>query len=211
MATRLIRRRASAFLLGSLAALVCCWSPALNAQALRLQPQIDLSLPNRISLQNGSLQIEQRIGLAVGARLSISFNPRLALLTGVSYSPGHATLYGAGRRFHVTAGNHLLTGTADVRYWLSPRGRRFSWEVHTGMGMVFGGAPAYQDLFESSMVSGLVGTSVRYQIGRLVTVKLGVRDRLYRIRLGHLKGGNSSSSPFQVSFGLDLPFHAQAP
>jgi hypothetical protein len=164
-----------------------------------------------MSMQHGSLQVEQRIGLAVGARLNISFNPRLDLVTGVSYSPGHAILHGAGRRFHVTAGSHLLTGTADARYWLSPRGRRFSWEVHTGIGLVFGGEPAYQDLFESSTIGGLVGTTVRYQIGRLVGVKLGVRDRLYRIRLGHQDGGGSSSSPFQVSFGLDLPFRRSAP
>jgi hypothetical protein len=145
-------------------------------------------------MRGGTLQVEQRIGLAVGARLTIIFTPRMDLVTGASYSPGHAVLHGAGRRFHVTAGNHLLTGTADARYWLSPPGRRLSWQVHTGVGFVFGGEPAYQDLFESSTVSGLVGTAVRYQI-----------------HLGHLNGGSSSSSPFQVSFGLDLPFHPQAP
>jgi hypothetical protein len=162
-------------------------------------------------MRGGTLQVEQRIGLAVGARLTIIFTPRMDLVTGASYSPGHAVLHGAGRRFHVTAGNHLLTGTPDARYWLSPPGRRLSWQVHTGVGFVFGGEPAYQDLFESSTVSGLVGTAVRYQISRLVALKVGLRNRLYRIHLGHLNGGSSSSSPFQVSFGLDLPFHPQAP
>jgi hypothetical protein len=211
VATRLIVQRAGAFLPGCLAALVCCWSPALNAQTLRFQPHADLSLPTRMSLQKGSLRVEQRVGLAIGARLTISFNPRLDVVTGASYSPGYAVLHGARSRFNVTAGNHLLTGTADARYWLSPPGRRLSWQVHTGVGLVFGGEPAYQDLFESSTVSGLVGTAVRYQIGRLMGIKLVLRDRLYRLRLGHLKGGGTSSSPFRVSFGLDLPFHTQAP
>jgi hypothetical protein len=141
-------------------------------------------------MRGGTLQVEQRIGLAVGARLTIIFTPRMDLVTGASYSPGHAVLHGAGRRFHVTAGNHLLTGTADARYWLSPPGRRLSWQVHTGVGFVFGGEPAYQDLFESSTVSGLVGTAVRYQISRLVALKVGLRNRLYRIHLGHLNGGS---------------------
>jgi hypothetical protein len=78
------------------------------------------------------------------------------------------------------------------------------------MGVVFGGQPAYEDLFESSTVSGILGTTIRCQIGRLGTLKLRIQDRLYRVRFG---GGDPGSSrpPLQVFFGLDLPFVESAP
>jgi hypothetical protein len=205
MATRLTPRRATALLWG-LATVLVCWSSALQAQELRLRPYADLSLPTRISVRNGLLHVGQRIGVAVSARLTIRFNQRLDAVTGVSYSPGHAIVQGAGSRFNVTTGTQLLTGTAGARYWLRPLARRLSWEAHSGVGVVFGGKPAYQDLFESSTLSGIIGSTVRYQIGRVVGLRLRIQDRLYRVRFGNQSAGRSSS-PLQLSFGLDLPFH----
>jgi hypothetical protein len=152
------------------------------------------------------LHVGQRIGVAVGARLTISLNQRLDAVTGVSYSPGYASVHGAGRRFNVTTGTHLLTATADARYWLRPVARSLSWEVHSGVGVVFGGEPAYQDLFESSTLSGIIGSTVRYQIGRVMGLRLRIQDRLYRVRFGN-RGAGGSSSPLRLSFGLDLPFY----
>ncbi len=78
------------------------------------------------------------------------------------------------------------------------------------MGVVFGGQPAYEDLFENSKVSGILGTTARYQIGRIVGLKLRVQHRLYQIRLG---GGEAGASrlPLQVSFGMSLPFVPASP
>ena len=192
------------FLLKWAAVLVCGSRANLNAQDIRLRPHIDLSVPTRISIQHGRLQLAQRIGLNVGARLILTFNPRFDAVTGVNYSPGYATLHAAGRQIDVATGSHLLTVTADARYWLVPPVRMLSWEVHTGLGVAFGGQPAYKDLFESSTVSGILGTTVRYEIGRLVGLRLRIHDRLYRVRFG---GQDSRSrSPLRVSFGLDLPF-----
>jgi hypothetical protein len=186
-------------------ALVCCWTSSLHAQELRLRPYADVSLPTRISVQDRLLHIGQRIGVAVGARLTVSFNRHFEAVTGVSYSPGYALVQGAGNRFSFSAGSHVLTASTEARYWLLPHGRRFSWEVHTGSGVAFGGTPAYLDLFESSTVSGIAGTTVRYQVGRLVGLKVRVQERIYRLRFGNRPTGGTSS-PLQLSFGLDLPF-----
>jgi hypothetical protein len=197
-------------LLGCAAALVSSRGSELNAQEVRLRPQAGLSLPSRISLQNGVLHVRQKIGVTVGARLTLIFNHRFDVVTGVSYSPGYAMFRGAGKQIDLGTGSHLLTAATGARYWLLPPPRRLSWEVHTGMGVVFGGQPAYDDLFESSTVSGILGTTIRCQIGRLVTLKLRVQERLYRVRFG---GGDPGSSrpPLQVSFGLELPIVESAP
>jgi hypothetical protein len=146
----------------------------------------------------------------VGARLTINFNRRFDAVAGVSYSPGYALVQGAGRRFSVATGTHVLRVASDARYWLRPLTRRLSWEVHTGVGIVFGGAPAYQDLFESSTMGGLVGTTVRYQFGRVMGLRLRLDDRVYRVRFGNRTAGRSGS-PLHLTLGLDLPVHRPGP
>jgi hypothetical protein len=185
-------------------------SSELNAQQVQLRPQAGLSLPTRISMQNGGLHVRQKIGVTVGARLTLTFNERFDMVTGVTYLPGYAILRGAGERFDVRTSSHLLTATTGARYWLLPLARMLSWEVHSGLGVVFGGQPAYEDLFESSTLGVVLGTTVRYQIGRIVSLKLRVQDRLYRVRFGGADASNSRS-PLQISFGVGLPFVGSAP
>jgi hypothetical protein len=185
-------------------------SSELNAQKVQLRPLAGFYLPTRISVHDRLLQVRQKIGVTMGARLTISFNDRFDVVTGVTYIPGYATLRGAGKRFDVAGSSHLLTAVTGARYWLLPPERKLAWEMHTGFGVAFGGQPAYEDLFESSTVSGILGTSVRYQLGRIVSLHLRVQERLYRVRFGGLDSG-SSKPPLQITFGLGLPFVESAP
>jgi hypothetical protein len=132
------------------------------------------------------------------------------VVTGVTYVPGYAMLRGAGKRINVGTSSHLLTGTTGARYWLLPPARKLSWEIHTGLGVVFGGQPAYEDLFESSTVSGILGTTAHYRIGRVARFQLRVQDRLYRVRFGGRSPG-SSRPPLQISVGLSVLFIESAP
>jgi hypothetical protein len=177
----------------------------LHAQRVEFRSRSGLYLPTRISLKHGSLNVEQKVGLRFGAGLTVAFNDRFDVVTGVTYIPGYAMFRGAGKDIQVRTGSHLLSGTTAARYWLVPSDRMLSWEVHTGLGVGFGGQAAYQDLFESSTVSGIVGTMVRYQIGRIVRLQLRVQNRLFRANFGR---GNppSTRSPLQVNFGLAFPF-----
>jgi hypothetical protein len=196
--------------LGCAAALVCGRSSGLDAQTVKLLPHTGLSLPTRVSIQNRVLHVRQKIGATVGARVTLTFNQRFDVVTGVTYIPGYAMFNGAGKRVQVAASSHLLTGTAGARYWLLPPARKFSWEVHTGVGVVFGGEPAYEDLFESSTLSGILGTTAHYKIGRIARLQLRVQDRLYRVRFG---GGDPGSTrpPLRISVGLGLLFLESAP
>ena len=202
--------RAVTLFLGCATALVCSRGSELKAQAVHFRTQAGLSLPTRISVQNQVLHIRQKVGVTVGARMTLTFNERFDVVTGVTYIPGYATFHGAGNRVDVGTRSHLLTGSTGARYWLLPPARRLSWEVHTGFGVVFGGQPAYEDLFESSTVSGIVGTTAHYKIGRIARVQVRVQERLYRVRFG---GGDPGSSrpPLQVSVGVGLLFLESAP
>jgi hypothetical protein len=181
------------------------WGSELKSQQVELRPQLALSLPTRISLQDGVLHVRQKIGMTVGARLIMTFNERFDVVTAVAYMPGYVMFHGAGRKIDVGAGSHVLSGTTGAQYWLLPRLRMLSWEVHTGLAVVFGGQPAYENLFESSTMSGILGTTVRYQIGRIVSLQLRVQERLYRVHFGHQEPGRPRP-PLQISFGLGFPF-----
>jgi hypothetical protein len=189
---------------GCAAALICGGSSVLNAQDIQLRSQAGLDLPTRISLQHGTLHVRQKVGVTMGSRLTVVFNPRFDVFTSVSYTPGYAVVHGGGKRIDIGTGSHLLTAATGARYWLRPPARALAWEVHTGLGVVFGGKPAYEDLFESSTVTGVLGTSVRYQIGQLLSLQMRIQERLYRVRFGGRDPGRSN--PLQVAFGFGLPF-----
>jgi len=191
--------------LGCAATLVCLWGSELNSQQLKLRPHATLSLPTRVSLENGLLHVRQKIGMTVGARLIMTFNERFDVVTGIAYMPGVVSFHGAGRKIDVATGSHVLSGSTGARYWLLPPTRMLSWEVHTALGVVFGGQPAYEDLFESSTVSGILGTAVRYQIGQIVSLHLRIQERLYRVHFGQQEPVRSRP-PLQISFGLGIPF-----
>ena len=191
--------------LGCAATLVCLWGSELNSQQLKLRPHATLSLPTRVSLENGLLHVRQKIGMTLGARLIMTFNERFDVVTGIAYTPGVVTFHGAGRKIDVATGSHVLSGSTGARYWLLPPTRMLSWEVHTALGLVFGGQPAYEDLFESSTVSGILGTAVRYQIGQIVSLHLRIQERLYRVHFGQQEPVRSRP-PLQISLGLGIPF-----
>jgi hypothetical protein len=162
-------------------------------------------MPTRISLKDGVLHVRQKLGVSFGARLTLTFSDRFDVVTGLTYIPGYAVFRGAGKQIALGTGSHVLTGSTGARYWLLSPEQMLSWEVHTGLGVAFGGQEAYEDLFESSTVSGIIGTMVRYQIGRIVRLQLRVQERLFRARFGPGHTG-SSRSPLQVTFGVAFPF-----
>lgn len=177
----------------------------LPAQVVQLRPVADVSLPTRFSLKNGTIHIRQKVGLTLGARMTVTFNDRFDVITAVTYSPGYATINAGGKRVAFDGGAHSLGSSASARYWVCPPGGKLSWELHGGLGMVFGGQPTYEDLFESSTVSGVLGSTWVYHIGRIVSLKLKLQERLFRLRFGMPSSG-SSKRPLQLSFGLGLPF-----
>lgn len=195
----------SAITLSSLAAALIFGIHEARAQEVHLRPQLGLYLPTKVSIQSGVLHIRQKVSIIAGARLTLSFNQRFDVVSGVTYMPGYAMFHRAGEEFELGTGAHVLTATTGAQYWLIPPGEVFSWEVHSGVGLVFGGQPAYDDLFASSTVTGILGTTVRYRVGQIVSFHLRIQDRIYRVRSGAAEPGRPRS-PLQISFGVGFPF-----
>jgi hypothetical protein len=199
------RWRGAVILMGCTAAFACSAGSTLQAQTVELRPLADVSFPTRFSMEDGTIHVRQKFGLALGARMTLTFNDRFDVVTAVTYSPGFATLHGAGTHIHLATGAPSRGAATGARYCLVPPPKKLSWEVHTGVGLVFGGEPAYEDLFQRSTLSGVLGTTLAYQIGRIVSLKLRIQERLCRFSFGSGATG-SPGRPLQVAFGLGFPF-----
>jgi len=202
---KLLERRTRALLLlGAGIATALALGLPLQAQVVEIQPIADLSLPTRIALRDGTLHVSQKVGLRFGARMTLTFSNRFDITNAVSYSPGSATLHGGGKKFQVSSASHSLSGTTAARYWLRTPDRPLSWEVHSGMNIVFGGKPSYMDLLDGSTLSAVMGTAVHYHAGRLLSFTLRAQQRLLRMSFGDQEP--SKSRPFKLSFAVGLPF-----
>ena len=184
-------------------ALVTVPAAPLLSQVVQVSPIANFSLPTKFSLKDGTLHVSQKVGVRFGARMTLTFNRRFDVTNAVTYSPGYATLHGGGKRISLTSGSHSLVGSTAARYWIRPPGQPLSLEVHTGLGLVFGGQPSYMDLLDGSTMTAALGTAVHYQLGQVVSFTLRADQRIFRVRFGDQPGGRSR--PFRVAFGLGLP------
>ena len=175
----------------------------LPAQTIVVRPIADLSFPTKFSFKGGTLRVSQKMGFRVGARMTLTFSDRFDIANAITYSPGHVTLHGAGEQLDLTGGSHSIAGSTAARYWIRPPGGPLSWQVHTGVGMAIGGNPSYLDLFETSTLSAVLGTTVRYQVGQLLSLTLKVQQRLLTLRSGQPAGPGSRS--LQTRFGVGFP------
>jgi hypothetical protein len=203
-ATRLEIRVRTLMLLAAGVPLFVAAAP-LQSQVVTISPIANLSVPTKFSLKNGTLNVSQKVGFRFGARMTLTFSDRFDVNNAVVYSPGYATLHGAGKLIQLKGSSHSLAASTSARYWLRPQGGPFAWEVHTTMGMAFGGQPSYLSLLESSTVSAALGTAVTYQVGQLVSLTLKLQQRLLKLHLGEHETTGSSRSPFRVTFGVGLP------
>jgi hypothetical protein len=201
-ATRQTRVR-GLLLLGAALAPVSLAAPPLHAQTIAIRPIANVSVPTKFSFRDGTIHVRQKVGLHFGVRLTLTFNDRFDITNAVTYSPGYATLHGAGKRIELRSGSHSLAGSTRARYWIRPPSERPSWEVHTGLGMSFGGQPSYLDLFEGSTMNAVLGTAVRYQVGQIVSFTVKLQQRLFRVRFGEQDWG--ASKPLRLAFGVGFP------
>lgn len=191
-------------LLGAAAGMTSASAVPLEAQQIEVRPIAKFSLPTKFSLQDGTLHVSQRVGVRFGAQMNVRLNERFDVTSAVTYSPGYATVSGSMKRVQVSSGAQSLAGATAARYWLRPRDLPLAWEVHSGVGLVFGGQPSYMELLDGSTMTASVGTSVRYRFRQLLSLSVRVEQRVLRLQFGDQLGG--SSRPFRVAFGVGLPF-----
>jgi hypothetical protein len=192
-------------------ALLSSRGPDLLAQEVQFRPRAGLYLPTKVSLHHGTLRLRQTVGVSLGAQLVLRFNERFDLFTGLTYIPAHATIRHTGDGLDLGAQSHRLAVATGANYRLLPRERPLSWVVRTGLGLEFGGGQTLEHLPRTSTLTGLVSTTLRLRVGRILTIDARIRDRFYRAEFGGAVARGRRHKAFQVSFGLGVPLLGLGP
>lgn len=180
---------------------------SLQAQEVQFYQRAGFYVPTRLSLRDGSIELRQSVGIKLGAGVTIRFNPRFDLVTAVTYIPGYAEFRGEGKRLELATRHHWFGASVGTRHRMASPWKQLTWELTSSLGMAAGGE-GFENLFESSTISAVVGTMVRYQVGRWVRLQMRIQERLCRFRLdgADAPGGK----PFRVAVSLGFPFLASA-
>jgi hypothetical protein len=194
----------------ALASIVVPVTAAL-AQRVTLSPTIGVYIPTTELLKaaNGE-EFKQEVGLAVGGRLGLNISPRFGILTSVTYVPSNL-------KIDLQTGNptktkaNLLFGTARATLYLLPVTAPVWLSVNGGGSYVRRSGDAYQDASDKDDIGGVVGATVGFRLGGLLSFYVAADDYVYGTRLEGtaqtpvLNGTKTTQNDVQLAIGFGLP------
>jgi hypothetical protein len=180
----------------------------LAAQHLSLSPTIGVYIPTSelVKAANGE-EFKQEIALAVGGRLGLGLTPRLGIVTSVAYVPSklHFTL----NQNETKTDANLLFGTARATYQLVPFTSPIWLGLNAGASLIKRGGEAYADLQDKTDVGGVVGATIGFRLGSLLSFYVAADDYIYGstfAEAGTLEE-KKTQNDVQLSLGLGIPLN----
>jgi hypothetical protein len=189
-------------------ALLALLSPAAaSAQKVSLSPTIGVYIPTTELLKaaNGD-EFKQQVGLAVGGRLGLNFSPRLGLLTTVTYVPSDLKLdLATGQQVKDKA--NLLFGSVRATYYVLPVTAPVWLNVNGGGSYVRRSGDAYQDATDKDDIGGVVGTTLGFHLGSLLSFYVAADDYIYGTRIDEttLEADKKTQNDVHLSVGFGIP------
>ncbi len=213
-----IARILAASLVMTAVAVVSTTAPA-HAQGLSIAPTVGVYAPtadllNTITTSGSSIAFRQRVGLAVGGRVGLSFG-RVGISATGSYVPTRlqATITETGIVQNAQDYTALWFGTGRLNLWLLPRSSPLSLGVNGGVGLVGRGPTTvtdsegtiYTDVSRTDW-GGVVGGTVGLNLG-IIGVFASVDDYIYNPSVFEQLGVKSETqNDLQFSFGFGSRF-----
>jgi hypothetical protein len=151
-------------------------------------------------------EFKQEVGIAVGGRLNLAFGPRFGVLTSVSYVPSNL-------RFTVNQNEtktdaNLLFGSARATFYLLPITAPVWLNVNGGASLVHRGGKAFEDAEYTTDYGGVVGTTVGFHLGSLLSFYVAADDYIYGARLEDETldiDSKKTQNDVQLAVGLGVP------
>lgn len=177
-----------------------------EAQRLSLSPTIGVYIPTSelVKAANGQ-EFKQEIGLAVGGRLGLDFGPRFGIVTSVSYVP--SDLRFTFNQTETKTDANLLFGTARATLYVIPTTSPVWLNLNGGASLVKRGGTAYETAEDNIDVGGVVGATVGFNLGGLLSFYVAAEDYIYGTSFVDAASGEEkrTQNDVQIAVGFGVP------
>jgi opacity protein-like surface antigen len=192
-------------LLAAVAALALGAAPA-EAQRLSLSPTIGVYIPTSelVKASQGE-EFKQEIALSVGGRLGVTISPRFGVETSVSYVPSNLRFTFDDTETKTDA--NLLLGTVRATFHAIPITSPVWLSLNGGVSMIRRGGEAYAEAEDKSDVGGVVGATVGFRLGSMLSFYVAAEDYIYGARVEGigLEDQSRTQNDVQIAFGFGFP------
>jgi hypothetical protein len=188
--------------------LLGAFAPAQTAaaQRLSLSPTIGVYIPTSELVKAASgEEFKQEIGLAVGGRLGITLSPRFGIESSITYVPSDLEFAFDGSE--TTTDASLLLGTARATAHVIPMTQPVWLSLNGGVSLVKRGGEAYEAVEDDSDVGGVVGATVGFRLGSMLSFYVAAEDYIYGSRFEGTTLGEESrtQNDVQIAVGFGFP------
>jgi hypothetical protein len=189
----------------TVAALTVGAAPA-EAQRVSLSPTIGVYIPTSelVKAAEGE-EFKQEVALSVGGRLGVTLSPRFGLETSLSYVPSNLRF--TFDQTQTTTDANLLLGTVRATFHAIPMTSPVWLTLNGGASMIRRGGEAYEEAEDRSDVGGVVGATVGFRLGSMLSFYLAAEDYIYGTRVEDAAVGDESrtQNDVQIAFGFGFP------
>jgi hypothetical protein len=195
-----------------LAAAVCTLVIALAgarpaaAQRVSLSPTVGIYIPTSELVKAASgEEFKQEVGLAVGGRLGVTITPRFGVETSVAYVPSNLRF--TFNQAETTTDANLLLGTARATLHVIPWTQPVWLSVNGGVSLVKRGGEAYAAVEDDTDVGGVIGATVGFRLGSMLSFYVAAEDYIYgtRVEGTGLEDESRTQNDVQIALGFGFP------
>jgi hypothetical protein len=177
------------------------------AQKLTLSPTIGVYIPTTelVKAANGQ-EFKQEVALAVGGRIGVNISPRFGILTSVTYVPSDLKIdLGTGQQVKDDA--NLLFGSARATFYVLPITAPVWLNLNGGASYVRRGGDAYAGLDDKDDIGGVVGATVGFHLGSLLSFYVAADDYIYGTRIDEstLEPDRKTQNDVHLAVGFGVP------
>jgi hypothetical protein len=188
------------------AAVLALGAASAEAQRVSLSPTIGVYIPTSelVKAAEGE-EFKQEVALSLGGRLGVTLTPRFGIETSVSYVPSNLRLTFDGTQTATDA--NLLLGTVRATFHAIPMTSPVWVTLNGGASMIRRGGEAYQDVEDRSDFGGVVGATVGFRLGSMLSFYVAAEDYIYGTRVEDvdLGDGSRTQNDVQIAFGFGFP------
>jgi hypothetical protein len=177
-----------------------------QAQRLSLSPTVGVYIPTSelVKASQGE-EFKQEVALSVGGRLGVTLTPRFGIETSVSYVPSNLRFTFDDTQ--TTTDANLLLGTLRATFHAIPMTKPVWLTLNGGASMIRRSGEAYEDVEDTSDFGGVVGATIGFRLGSMLSFYVAAEDYIYGTRIDENDIGAESvtQNDVQIAFGFGFP------